>query len=323
MNLKNKNELETPVIMQSTETKLENEISKNTTTQKWVKNCPKCGGEQVYTSKYTLKNAILKNKWCNECRGKDRKVIEPIGGWKKECPLCGGEQKYSCKSIYTLSLKENRICNECRGIEKRKYKNNTLEKLCPKCGGVQKYLDRKLLNKSIDDSWLCKKCATKESGIHKDKSFFKTDEYKVKMSNAIKNSEKNKNKFTEEFREKLRIAKLNQIRKLGTHYTYNPSACKFIDDFGKKSGYNFQHAMNGGEIIVSGYSLDGYDKNKNVVFEYDEPKHNCLSVKKNDKIREQRIIKKIKPAVFIRYDEENNMLYDVISGRRVPLFLLQ
>ncbi len=77
--------------------------------------------------------------------------------------------------------------------------------------------------------------------------------------------------------------------------------------------------MNGGEVIISGYSLDGYDKDKNVVFEYDEPKHNRFSVKKNDKIREKRIIKKIKPIMFIRYDEENNMLYDTISGKELIL----
>ena len=31
----------------------------------WKKNCPKSGGEQVYCTKYRLKDAILKNPWCN------------------------------------------------------------------------------------------------------------------------------------------------------------------------------------------------------------------------------------------------------------------
>jgi len=289
----------------------------------WKKNCSECGGEQVYTSKYTLKNAILENKWCNKCRGNERKMVVPVGGWRKTCPKCGKEQTYCRESILEKMLKKNTLCNRCRGVEKRKHKSNILEKLCPKCDCVQKYLDRKLFNKSIDDNWLCRRCSTKESGVYKDKSFFKTDEYKIKMSDAIKSSEKNKNKFTEEFREKLRIAKLNQIKKLGTQHTYNPNACKFIDEYGKQNEYNFRHALNGGEIIVAGYSLDGYDKEKNVVFEYDEPKHNCLGVKKNDKIRERRIIEKIKPVMFIRYDEENNILYDIISGRRVTLFQRQ
>ena len=314
MNLKNKNELEMQDITQNTETKSENVISKDIT-QKWTKNCPKCGREQVYTSKYTLKNAILENKWCNTCRGDKRKVIVPVGGWRKTCPKCGIEQTYSCKSIYILSLKENRICNSCRSV-KRRIHNGIFERNC-KCGKVLKYNCRQGLNHSKKYDSICRNCAAKESAKIIDRSFQKTDKYREMMSNALKNSEKNKNKFTEKFREKLRIAKLNQIRKLGTKYTYNPIACKFIDEYGKKHGYNFQHAMNGGEKIIAGYSLDGYDENKNVVFEYDEPKHNCLSVKKNDKIREQRIIEKIKPVMFIRYNEEFNKLCDVVSGKEI------
>jgi len=34
-----------------------------------------------------------------------------------------------------------------------------------------------------------------------------------------------------------------------------------------------QHAENGGEFEVAGYYLDGYDKNLNIAFEYDEPGH--------------------------------------------------
>jgi hypothetical protein len=54
---------------------------------------------------------------------------------------------------------------------------------------------------------------------------------------------------------------------------YNPNACILIEEYGKKHGFNFQHAENGGEVRVIGYSLDGYDKEKNVVIEVDEPSH--------------------------------------------------
>ena len=188
---------------------------------------------------------------------------------------------------------------------------------CRSCGKNIKYSCRRSFVLCEKNNTICVKCATKESAKYIDRSFQKTKEYREMMSNSIKKSEKSKNKFTEELREKLRNAKLKQIRQLGTKYTYNPNACKFIESFGKKNGYNFQHALNGGEIIVSGYSLDGYDKEKNIIFEYDEPKHNCISVKKNDQIRENRIIEKIKPKMFIRYNEEYDELYEVISGRRI------
>ena len=54
---------------------------------------------------------------------------------------------------------------------------------------------------------------------------------------------------------------------------YNPNACILIEEYGKEHGFNFQHAENGGEVRVIGYSLDGYDKEKNVVIEVDEPSH--------------------------------------------------
>ncbi len=62
--------------------------------------------------------------------------------------------------------------------------------------------------------------------------------------------------------------------------------------------------------------MDGYDREKNVVFEYDEPHHYQINdeLKSKDKIRQQRIIENIKPNSFIRYDERNNKLYDVITN---------
>ena len=235
--------------------------------------------------------------------------------WTKNCPNCGCEQNYSCKGVLILSTKKNTECNKCRGIKNRKH-NGIFEKLCS-CGKLLKYTCRQSLNLSKTNNSKCRGCATKESAKLIDRKFQKTNLYRKMMSRALKSSEKNKNKFTEEFREKLRTAKLNQIKKFGTNYNYNPLACKFIEEFGNRNGYNFKHAMNGGEVVVSGYSLDGYDEEKNVVFEYDEPKHNGTGIKKRDKIREERIIKKINPNVFIRYDEEHNIIRDVISGKEI------
>jgi hypothetical protein len=238
--------------------------------------------------------------------------------WKKNCPKCGREQTYCCKGIYIKSLKKNTWCNSCRGFGNRKYTSQLLEKKCPKCNFIMGYGSYLVYKRSLDGRWICKKCATKDSAKYTDKSFTKTKEYREKMSKSIRLARKVSVRYdTEEYKEKLRIAKLNQIKKLGTQHNYNPYACKFIEEFGKKHGYNFQHALNGGEIIIAGYSLDGYDKEKNIVFEYDELKHQAPSVKKNDEIRQQRIIKKIKPTMFIRYDECFNKFYDVISNKEI------
>lgn len=72
---------------------------------------------------------------------------------------------------------------------------------------------------------------------------------------------------------------------------YNPEACRIIDEYGKKHGYNFQHAENGGEVRVAGYYLDGYDKENNVVIEYYEKFHQNQI--EEDEIRKRSIIEKL------------------------------
>lgn len=76
--------------------------------------------------------------------------------------------------------------------------------------------------------------------------------------------------------------------------SYNPIACKLIDEYGNANGYNFQHAMNGGEYHIKelGYFVDGYDKDKNIVLEYQEKRHNYTTEK--DLRRKKEIIEFLK-----------------------------
>ena len=97
---------------------------------------------------------------------------------------------------------------------------------------------------------------------------------------------------------------MGKYRKLHKQYpNYNPYACEIIDEYGKKNGYNFQHAMNGGEFTFCGYWVDGYDKEKNVVIEYYEKAHNRDTMKKRDNMREKRIKNYLK-CKFIIIKEE-------------------
>lgn len=102
-----------------------------------------------------------------------------------------------------------------------------------------------------------------------------TDTHRKKLSEARKDLI-----ISNDTRTKLRLNRIKQIqhdRYNGNQVfpSYNPTACKIIDEYGKKHGYNFQHAMNGGEFYIKelGYWVDGYDKDKNVVVEYQETWH--------------------------------------------------
>lgn len=97
-----------------------------------------------------------------------------------------------------------------------------------------------------------------------------------------------------------------------TNCRYNPIACYYIDKLNSIKGWHLQHALNGGEVRCGPYSLDGYDQQKNIIFEYDEPFHENSKQKERDKIRQDFLIKTLKPNEFWRYSVKFNRLYRVI-----------
>lgn len=96
---------------------------------------------------------------------------------------------------------------------------------------------------------------------------------------------------------------------------YNKSSIKVLEQIAKEHGWNIQHAENGGEFYTGiGYFVDAYDKKKNVVLEYDEPKHyedvenNILREK--DLKRQKEIIEHLH-CEYWRYNEKMKVLWKV------------
>jgi hypothetical protein len=137
-----------------------------------------------------------------------------------------------------------------------------------------------------------------------------SEETKQKMSDAwYKSFDAGKQKpptfkgkyHSKETKQRMREKRLSQFT--NGWVAYNPNACARIDEYGKQHGYNFQHAENGGEVRVIGYSVDGYDKDKNVVIEYYEKHHNKPKHKLRDAQRKRRIIDHL-GCKFIELKEE-------------------
>jgi hypothetical protein len=122
-------------------------------------------------------------------------------------------------------------------------------------------------------------------------------------------------KHSEEFKEKMREKAIDRIENQSGSIRCNFSerACEFIDRLNEKMHWNLQHAKNGGEVRIGNFFVDGYDKERNIVFEYDEKKHyadvehNVL--KDKDYERQNKIIE-ILGCKFYRYNEANDSFYE-------------
>jgi len=84
--------------------------------------------------------------------------------------------------------------------------------------------------------------------------------------------------------------------------SFNEKACDLFDKISKNENIYIQHAKNDGEFYIKelGYWVDGYDKENNVVYEYDE-KHHFRNGKlnKKDQIRQKEISDLLK-CKFVR-----------------------
>ena len=111
-----------------------------------------------------------------------------------------------------------------------------------------------------------------------------------------------------ENKRKMRISAINQLKnKYRESFApnYNKIACKYFDDLmlENKNTFFIQHAENGGEYHIKelGYWVDGYDKENNIVYEYDERKHFDVNgnLSERDIIRQKEIENFLK-CKFIR-----------------------
>jgi hypothetical protein len=117
---------------------------------------------------------------------------------------------------------------------------------------------------------------------------------------------------TEVWRKRMRQSALKRAKEQGG-VSYNPHACKYFDELNKKKSWNLKHALNGGEIECVGYSLDAYDKKRNIVVEYDEPHHYTIrgKLKRKDVRRQNRIIGELH-CKFYRFNEREKKFYKVL-----------
>jgi hypothetical protein len=100
------------------------------------------------------------------------------------------------------------------------------------------------------------------------------------------------------------IANMQTKKRNGFSPNYNIKACKVFNELMSALNTNIQHAENGGEFYIKelGYWLDGYDKDNNVAYEYDEKKKNRTK-KWAMHLKRQSEIENLLGCKFIRINE--------------------
>jgi len=241
-----------------------------------------------------------------------------IENYTKFCPLCKKTQIYPNKYKFKFSVDHNILCQSCCKIGKHP-SEETRKKLSLAHKGNNYHLGKFHSKESK-----IKMSISKQGEKHpmfgkrgKDSPFFgkkKSVEFKEKVSQSLRGIP-----HTDEHKRKIRLSTINLIQKNKLNGgqlfpRYNSAACKYFDNLNKNNGWNLQHALNGGEFYIKelGYWVDGYDKDKNIVVEYDEKHHYKLSHSKKDLIRQNQIINHLCPNEFWRYNEIENKLIKIL-----------
>lgn len=251
---------------------------------------------------------------CKYC-GKEFETKQKLGGHIIHCKLNPNYNK-SLEQLCEARTKINRenkhlhcqYCGKevsnagCLAIHEKACENNPNREKCPnRIGNGGNSNGHKIWNKNL---------TSKDSELIKNIS-------KTKRKNFLNGKYKNfSHPHSEETKEKLRKYFKEKIEKQKGKFKcfYNKKACKYINKLNEQNHWKLQHAENGGEIECIGYFLDGYDKDLNIVFEYDESRHykdkenNILNDR--DIQRQQNIINELH-CEFWRYNEYLDLLYKV------------
>lgn len=290
-------------------TQSKSEIS-DTIIPKYRKNCPKCYRQMTYSDKYKLFQSIKKETVCIHCCQLKNKNISTIAT-TRNCPNCNKLLTYKSNNYYRKACNFNKKCKSCTHIG-HKHTDKSREKMSiiksginnPNFGkigpnaGKQKIKGDYVINGSRYWKRDCPQC--KCEILYKSK---RNRDLSTKFCKKCTNLSPEKR-----LKHRLSILKFIHENHGGIRTMVNPTACKFIEEYGKTHDYKFQHALNGGEFYIKelGYFVDGYDREKNVVFEYDEAHHFSNGKLKQKDIQRMIEIKNYLKCKFIRYNEKIN-----------------
>lgn len=246
--------------------------------------------KRVYCGSRSNVRGKLTGHACHNRNYGYRKVNVPSGPYI--CQYCGDERKN-----YNSLINHERLCKSNPNRDVRSYEilMNNLN------NGNALYQDgtRVAWNKGLT--------AATDSRV---KQYALTSRHKY-MTGELMPSFLGKH-HSDDTKTKMRESTLDYIEQTAGGIRYSIKACDYFDKLNRENGWNLVHARNGGEIRVNRFSLDAYDKELNIVVEYDENKHHMCGMDRNPRdIEREKTIKEELGCTFYRYSEFDDELYEV------------
>ncbi len=215
----------------------------------------------------------------------------PHKEYKRNCVKCGKEMFYV--SLDSMNHCKSGKCNYCANVIRG---NSSNRKGCHHTNESKKLIS--LSKMGVGQSLETKK---KRSIIRK---------------NLYKNPEE-----VEKLAKKVKAAmRRPDVRKRHLDALHKSQWIKVKTDVGQlrllekwnKLGFNFEPNY---QIHTDSdlFYIDGYDKDKNVVFEYDSSYHNQFGQKKKDLVRQRKIVDILHPKKFWRFDSASKKFQNILE----------
>ena len=269
---------------------------------RFSRECPKCKKLLFYSRRYIMKNAEMENTVCKKCSH----ILYP----HKQSEEAKKHLSDLAKKRFAVYTQEQwqkmREDGHKYGILQKPLTEKERLATCGKGNHFYGHTHTDEMKRKMGDRFRGRKLSM---------------EHKTKISEGLKRNgvnlgDKNVAKRPED-RLRKRLAIIEKMKQEhGKMYPfYSKAACKYFDKLNIERGWKLQHGENGGEYYLKdlGYWLDGYDREKNIVVEYDESRHYKVDgrLKEKDVRRMNEIIDLLKCS-FYRYDEQNARFYQVI-----------